>query len=783
ATIDTIETADTITQVVLTLANVEAGDTLSFGATNIDLNTNGATVAGGFTYTVSSAGATPVVTISHAGATDTAVNTMLDSAVFNNTTNNDPSTTARTVTFSSVTDSGSGTIADGTVATVNVVAVNDAPTFSAAGDGILTTGFGSGDDSGQSVTVQSDGKILVAGHSHNGTDLDFSLTRYNTDGTLDTSFGTGGIVTTAIGSGDDRGNSVTVQSDGKILVAGYSWNGADNDFALARYNADGSLDTSFDGDGILTTDFGANSDVGQSVTVQSDGKILVAGYSYNGSNIDFALARYNTDGSLDTGFDTDGRLTTAIGASHDYGNHVMLQTDGKILVAGYSNNSGNDFALARYNSDGSLDVSFDGDGKLTTDIGGGTDYGRSLTVQSDGKILLAGYSYNGSDWDFALTRYNADGSYDSSFDGDGVLTTDFGASNEVGQSVTVQSDGKILVAGYSNNGGDNDFALTRYNTDGSLDSSFDGDGKLTTAIGSSADFGYSVTVQNDGKILLAGNSSNGVDTDFALVRYNTDGSLDTSFALETTLDGTPTFIEGGAAVVLDVDVDVSDSELDALNGGLGNYNGASLTLVRNGGASSEDVFSETGTLSALTESGNVVVGGTIIGTVTTNSGGTLLLTFNTNATTALVNSALQQIAYSNSSDVPPASAQIDWSFDDGNSGSQGAGGALQAVGSTTVTITAVNDTPTFAATAADDTLTENTDTTSAAVFSTVTIDPIETGDDIASAQLTIAGGIENTDTLTINGTAITGLGSDSSGAITGGHSYSYTQATGVVTIT
>ncbi|MCP4963731.1 MAG: hypothetical protein GY926_00660, partial [bacterium] len=249
------------------------------------------------------------------------------------------------------------------------------------------------------------------------------------------------------------------------------------------------------------------------------------------------------------------------------------------------------------------------------------------------------------------------------------------------------------------------------------------------------------------------------------------------------LDGTPIFTEDGVAQVLDADVDISDVGLDMLNGGLGNYDGASLTLVRNGGASADDVFGDSGLLGALTESGALVYNGTTIGTVTTNSGGTLVLTFNTNATSALVDSTLQSIAYSNSSDTPPASAQIDWTFDDGNTGSQGTGGALNVVGSTTVTITAVNDTPTLAATAANDTLTENTDTTSAAVFSTVTIDPIETGDDIASAQVTIAGGIENTDTLTINGTAITGLGSDSSGAITGGHSYSYTQATGVVTIT
>ncbi|MEQ1848355.1 MAG: hypothetical protein ABL983_22580, partial [Nitrospira sp.] len=174
----------------------------------------------------------------------------------------------------------------------------------------------------------------------------------------------------------------------------------------------------------------------------------------------------------------------------------------------------------------------------------------------------------------------------------------------------------------------------------------------------------------------------------ALNRYSSTGSLDTTLDPVNTLNGTPTYTEGGAAVVLDADVQIFDAELSALN----NFSGATLTLVRNGGATAEDVFSATGTLSL--SGGNVVVSGTTIGTYT-NSGGTLAFTFNGNATQTLVNSAMQQIAYSNSSDAPPASAQIDWSFSDGNTGSQGSGGALQATGSTTVTITAVNDAPTI----------------------------------------------------------------------------------------
>jgi uncharacterized delta-60 repeat protein len=200
--------------------------------------------------------------------------------------------------------------------------------------------------------------------------------RYNADGSLDTGFDGDGKVTTAIGASTDYGYSVIQQSDGKLVVAGTSYNGSSYDFALVRYNADGSLDASFDGDGIVTTAIGAANDYAQSVIQQADGKLVVAGYSYNGSNYDVALVRYNTDGSLDTGFDGDGKVTTAIGTGYDEGYSVIQQADGKLVVAGTSyNGSSNDFALVRYNADGSLDASFDGDGIVTTAIGAGDDYG------------------------------------------------------------------------------------------------------------------------------------------------------------------------------------------------------------------------------------------------------------------------------------------------------------------------------------------------------------------------------------------------------------------------
>ncbi len=672
------------------------------------------------------------------------INTLLAGVTFTPTLNYDSDFTIATSVDDGVAAAVTGT------KVMTATAVNDAPTFG-LGDGKVTTAIGSGHDIGKNVTVQSDGKVLVSGYSSNGSDWDFALTRYNTDGTLDTSFGGGdGIVTTDVGGNTDRATSIILQPDGKILLIGNSYDGSNYyDFALTRYNTDGTLDTSFGGgDGMVTTDVFGFNDFGMSVDMQTDGKIVIAGYSYNGSDYDFSLMRYNIDGSLDTSFGGgDGIVTTDLGSGNDYSSSVTVQTDGKILIAGESyDGSSYDFTLARYNSNGTLDTSFGGgDGIVTTDTAA-LSYVSSTTVQTDGKILTTGYSDNGSGYGFSLTRYNADGSLDTSFGGgDGIVTTAVGSSTfSLGESATLQTDGKILVTGYTLNGADYDFALIRYNSDGTLDTSFGGgDGIVSTDVGSDDDKGYSVTVQTDGKILVAGESRNASNDDFALVRYNTDGSLDTTFDINI-LNASPTFTEDGAAIVLDADVQIFDQELNAAD----NYSGSTLTLVRNGGTSTEDVFSATGNLATLTEAGNLNLSGVIIGTVTTNSAGTLVLTFNANATQDRVNETLQSIAYSNNSDTPPASAQIDWIFNDGNSGAQGSGGALEATGSTTVNIIAVNDAATATNLSAAESYTED----SALNLSNIDVS------DVDSANATV--------TLTLSDTGAGSLNTATSGAVT-----------------
>jgi uncharacterized delta-60 repeat protein len=412
-------------------------------------------------------------------------------------------------------------------------------------NGVITTDFNATNDIGNSVIVQSDGKLVVAGFS----DTKFALARYNANGSLDTSFGSGGKVTTDFGNRLNYTNAVIIQSDGKLVLAGSSINtSGNNDFTLVRYNPDGSLDTTFDGDGKVTTDLGSD-DYASTVLVQPDGKLVAAGYTLNASgNYDFALLRYNTNGSLDTSFYGTGKVTTDINLIHNYADSVIVQSDGSLVVAGYSISGvgDTDFTLVRYNANGGLDTTFDSDGKVITDFNLSGDYAHSVIAQADGKLVVAGYSTNANAnyiSSFALARYNANGSLDTTFDNDGKVITTVGVSSnskDYANSVIVQPDGKLVVAGSSTTSS-GDFSLVRYNSDGSLDATFDSDGKVSSIIIDSTEQASSVVIQPDGKLVVAGSSANANNSnDFAIARYNSNGSLDTAFngMVNTILTGT-----------------------------------------------------------------------------------------------------------------------------------------------------------------------------------------------------------------------------------------------------
>ena len=316
---------------------------------------------------------------------------------------------------------------------------------------------------------------------------------------------------------------IALQSDNKIIAAGTAL----NQFALARFNPDGSLDLSFDEDGKVTTSFGANA-AGAGVIIQADDKIVVGGTAGD----DFALARYHPDGSLDPGFDADGILTTTFGASAA-GAGLVIQPDGKLILAG---TAGDDFAVARYNADGSLDPGFDFDGVVTTSFGAAADAAGAV-LQPDGKILLAGTV--GADQDetcFALARYNPDGSLDADFGSGGKVIADYFGDYSYANAVTLQSDHKIVVAGSQGMYFGTTFTLLRFNPDGSLDTTFGEDGIVQTLLSGEYDYAYAVAMQPDNIIIAAGASGifcqcDFPPTDFGMARYHPDGSL---YSVDTT---------------------------------------------------------------------------------------------------------------------------------------------------------------------------------------------------------------------------------------------------------
>jgi uncharacterized delta-60 repeat protein len=387
------------------------------------------------------------------------------------------------------------------------------------GDGRVTTDFSGDFDQADGVAIQSDGKIVAAGQAIGLTGNDFALARYNTNGSLDTTFDGDGLVTTDIGGGNDQAFALAIQADGKTVAAGFTSVDGQTDFAVARYNTNGSLDTTFDLDGLVTTDFASGGDEARAVAIQADGKIVVAGLSTVGS-LDFGLARYNMDGSLDTGFDADGKATTNFAGNDDDAQSVAIQADGKIVAAGTVAVSGtNDFGLARYNSNGSLDTSFDGDGLVTLDFDTNTDEGRAVAIQADGKIVAAGLAVlSGGNAEFGVARYNSGGSLDSTFDGDGVVTTDFGNFDRV-DAVAIQGNGKIVAAGHAVVSGTVDFALVRYNSNGSLDTTFNVDGRVTTDFTGMDEVIFGVAIQANKRIVAAGRVNNSGNYDFGLTRY------------------------------------------------------------------------------------------------------------------------------------------------------------------------------------------------------------------------------------------------------------------------
>jgi uncharacterized delta-60 repeat protein len=441
-------------------------------------------------------------------------------------------------------------------------------------DGVLVEDLGlSANDEIYSSAVQSDGKIVVAGLV--STDNQSLIVRYNSDGTRDTSFGTGGytLIPQTGGIRYTRIDDVAIDPLGRIVAVGTSTDLTTTGFSVIRVTSTGQLDASFSGDGLVRTvlENSTGTVVGSNATavgLQSDGKIVVGGTLNTPSgptDRDFAVACYNDDGSLDTTFGTDGYVITDFAGGQDQLTDLAIQSDGKIVAVGNAETIGasDDFGVVRYNADGSLDATFDGDGKVMTNFVPtaftSQDIANSVALEDDGRIVVAGYSgvaYTSTTtalYDFAAARYNPDGSLDTTFGASspvaGTLRVDAGA-NDRGTDVVIQSDGKYIVGGHDLTSAGAGFELVRLLATGQLDTTFSGDGKVATKF---SDFGYTATVtrlgglniQPDGMILAAGwlNISSGT-RDIAITRYE-------SGLLAADAGGPYAINEPGGSVLLD----------------------------------------------------------------------------------------------------------------------------------------------------------------------------------------------------------------------------------------
>lgn len=460
-------------------------------------------------------------------------------------------------------------------------------------NGKVTTPPGKGsDDTADGIAIQPDGKIIIAGSTFNGENNDFLLARFNTDGTPDTNFGTGGKVLIDFGdddiaaavaidltgkivvAGDAKKNgnrdfglvrydpatksidfkvttpvarsggvgALAIRSDGSILVAGgkdsSSNNVIDEDFVMVLYDHSGQLVSTFGNGGQVTTAISTRNDTLIAMSLLDDGGVVLAGGTMNegtvneDGDLDFALARYDSTGHLVPGFGAGGiKISQIRPGSDDFIRGIAIQ-NGKIVVAGFTSDAaGEDVALARYDLNGDLDPTFGTGGVVITQIGTGANFARALQIQSDGKIVIAGGVFNSENLDFVLARYEPNGGLDPTFSTDGVVATHF-TGNDFAHVLAIQNDGKIIAVGTSLDAPYLDIALARYDSDGTLDPTFKTDGKQTFNPENASGAIHSLAIQPDGKIIAAGESFTGRGIEYRLIRYGTDGQVDPTFGKE-----------------------------------------------------------------------------------------------------------------------------------------------------------------------------------------------------------------------------------------------------------
>lgn len=400
------------------------------------------------------------------------------------------------------------------------------------GDGIVQTPFAVF-SAASDIEIQKDGRIVVVGTADEGTGLDFAVIRYKADGSLDDTFGTGGIVLTPVVPNEsDAARALDIQEDGSLIVAGKS---SFNDFVVVRYSSAGVLDPEFGQDGVFRLPGADISDSLGGMAVQPDGKIVLGGTK----NMAIAALRLLADGSaLDPDFGTGGIATASLGGDGGQGRAMALQPDGKVLVAG-RNFTDQDTVVVRFDGEGSQEMGFGGVGFAQQSLVPGIDWAEVVAVQDDGKIVAACLT-SGVTNDMGVVRFNGAGTPDLDFSGDGFLVEPVASGQDIPSGLAFQADGRILVVGSAFEGMEGAFGVMRLNSDGSLDGSFSGDGKNRVVAGADAE-ARAVAVTSDGRILMAGVAGDQI----TLVRLEGD-----SADLSATLTADPAGVETGDPVTL-----------------------------------------------------------------------------------------------------------------------------------------------------------------------------------------------------------------------------------------
>lgn len=387
---------------------------------------------------------------------------------------------------------------------------------------------------GRAVAIQPDGKIVVMGVSYNGKKHQILVLRFNSDGTRDNAFGAGGVfIYGEKRKGNTYGSGIAIQPDGKIVVVGDSYYDKSREVLVLRCNSDGSLDSTFGKGGVATyrSQTKENKDLSFGVMLQSDARIVVVGSTHNGKTYEPMILRYNNDGSLDSSFGKGGVVTyKGLSDANVWGRAVAIQPDGRIVMVGVSYTPKKcDVLTVRYNADGSLDKGFGEGGVAPSSCPpGGRDWGRSIAIQPDGKIIVAGNTRLRENTNILLLRYSANGKPDTTFGMGGIASyQSMAKKGNWGQAVALLPDGKIVIVGNSLSGPKKEAYIARCNSDGTMDNSFGKEGLvLSNCPPDSNNWGFAVTTQPDGKIIVVGYAQSGKNKDILVARYKNDGTLD-----------------------------------------------------------------------------------------------------------------------------------------------------------------------------------------------------------------------------------------------------------------